>query len=106
MLESRDNMRDESINQLKSFLQDKLKAVTTGRRVDFDVNANELLDEVRELERKAKALDEIVEALDKSYKDTYSEVTDTTAFDVLDSKYLASEVEEILMSYGLKKQRN
>lgn len=99
-------MTYESINQLKSFLQDKLKAVTTGRRVDFDVNANELLDDVRELEQKAKALDEIVEALDASYKDTYSEATHTTTFDVLDSKHLASEVEEILISYGFKKQRD
>lgn len=99
-------MTYESINQLKSFLQDKLKAVTTGRHVDFDINANELLDDVKELERKSKALDELVEALDKSYKDAYSEATHTTSFDVLDSKYLASEVEEILISYGFKKQRD
>jgi hypothetical protein len=99
-------MTDESINQLKSFLQDKLKAVTTGRRVDFDINANSLLDDIRELERKAKALDEVIEALDRSYKDTYNEATHTTSFDVLDKKYLASEVEEILISYGFKKQRD
>lgn len=99
-------MTYESINQLKSFLQDKLKAVTTGRHVDFDINPNELLDDVKELERKSKALDELVEALDKSYKDTYSEATHTTSFDVRDNNYLASEVEEILISYGLKKQRD
>lgn len=99
-------MEYESINQLKAFIQEKLKAVTSGRRVDFDINANALLDDVRELERKSKALDEIVEALDESYKDTYSEVTHTTSFDVRDNNYLASEVEEILMSYGFKKQRD
>jgi hypothetical protein len=43
---------------------------------------------------------------DKSYKDTYSEATHTTSFDVRDNNYLASEVEEILISYGLKKQRD
>lgn len=59
---------------------------------------------VEELEKKAKALDEIVKSLNESYVDTYNPVTKTTSYNVLNHHNLANEVEEIILSNGLKNE--
>lgn len=54
-------MAYESIGKLKKYMQKKIDAIVTGEKVTFNINAHQLLDEINEIERKAKAFNEIVE---------------------------------------------
>lgn len=52
-------MAYETIDRLKTYMQKKIDAIVTGEKVTFNINAHQLLDEINEMERKAKAFDEI-----------------------------------------------
>ncbi|MDN6161077.1 MAG: hypothetical protein L0I85_07860 [Staphylococcus equorum] len=54
-------MTYESIDRLKKYMQKKIDAIVTGEKVTFNIKAHQLLDEINEMERKAKAFDEILE---------------------------------------------
>ncbi|MDH9161282.1 hypothetical protein PYL56_07865 [Staphylococcus succinus] len=53
-------MAYETIDRLKTYMQKKIDAIVTGEKVTFNINAHQLLDEINEMERKAKAFDELV----------------------------------------------
>ncbi|MEX6311547.1 hypothetical protein AB6E91_08565 [Staphylococcus saprophyticus] len=57
-------MAYESIDKLKIYMQKKINAIVTGEQVKFNINAHQLLDEISELERKAKAFDVVIERSD------------------------------------------
>lgn len=63
-----------------------------------------IIDELETVYEKAKAFDEIVKSLNESYVDTYNPVTKTTSYNVLNHHNLANEVEEIILSNGLKNE--
>lgn len=63
-----------------------------------------IIDELEMVYEKAKVFDEIVKSLNKSYVDTYNPVTKTTSYNVLNHHNLANEVEEIILSNGLKNE--
>ena len=54
-------MAYESIDKLKIYMQKKIDAIVTGEQVAFNINAHQLLDELNEMERKAKSFERIVE---------------------------------------------
>lgn len=120
--------REKQVNKIKRSLEDNPHIVL--RRLDRRVKLNmssqkdwliHIREKIEEMERlkssirdylkddlhatylKAQALEEIADALNTSYEDIYNEETNTTSFDVLNHKYFAEEVEEILKSYGLNK---
>lgn len=68
-------MTYESIDKLKKYMQKKVDAIVTGEKVTFNINAHQLLDEIKEMERKAQAFDEIkefiIEKLKKEEEDNY-----------------------------------
>jgi hypothetical protein len=53
-------MAYENIDKLKVYMQKKIDAIVTGEQVKFSINAHQLLDEMSEMEGKAKAFDEIL----------------------------------------------
>lgn len=65
-------MTYESIGKLKKYMQKKIDAIVTGEKVTFNINAHQLLDEINEMERKAKDWDEIlaIHNMDEKYEDT------------------------------------
>ncbi|MGS5802114.1 hypothetical protein ACVENB_12435 [Staphylococcus aureus] len=83
-------MTYESIDKLKIYMQKKIEAIVTGKQVKFNINAHQLLDEINEMERKAKAFDEIVDIEDDfvKYHGFYPCVEE-----------YAEEVEEIISEY-------
>lgn len=52
-------MAYETIDRLKTYMQKKIDAIVTGEKVTFNINAHQLLDEINEMESKAKAFDRI-----------------------------------------------
>lgn len=54
-------MAYEAIDRLKTYMQKKIDAIVTGEKVTFNINAHQLLDEINEMESKAKAFDEILD---------------------------------------------
>ena len=54
-------MAYESIDRLKKYMQKKIDAIVTGEKVTFNINAHQLLDEINDMEYKAKAFDKLVE---------------------------------------------
>lgn len=74
-------MAYENIDKLKVYMQKKIDAIVTGEQVKFNINAHQLLDEMSEMERKAKAFDEIVEV----FKD-YPLKTDSDVMDFIQEK--------------------
>lgn len=64
-------MAYESIDKLKVYMQKKINAIVTGEQVKFNINAHQLLDEISEMERKAKAFDKVLE-LHSQHIDTSS----------------------------------
>lgn len=54
-------MAYESIDRLKKYMQKKIDAIVTGEKVTFNINAHQLLDEINDMEHKAKAFDKLVE---------------------------------------------
>jgi len=52
-------MSYKSIDRFKKYIQKKIDAIVTGEKVTFNINAHQLLNEINEMERKAKAFDEI-----------------------------------------------
>ncbi|MGE0993795.1 hypothetical protein ACQGR0_11060, partial [Bacillus sp. GMa5/2] len=75
-------MAYESINRLKKYMQKKIDAIVTGEKVTFNINAHQLLDEINEMERKAKAFDEIREIEKTSDITGYYENTQSYMHDV------------------------
>ena len=70
-------MAYESIDRLKKYMQKKIDAIVTGEKVTFNINAHQLLDEINEMERKAKAFDKIVNLPDTyGYAEDYAENVD------------------------------
>lgn len=59
-------MAYESVDKLKKYMQKKIDAIVTGEKVTFNINAYQLLDEIKEMERKAKILDEVIEVFKDS----------------------------------------
>ncbi|MDW4382519.1 hypothetical protein QI097_00495 [Staphylococcus saprophyticus] len=64
-------MAYESIDRLKKYMQKKIDAIVTGEKVTFNINGHQLLDEINETERKAKAFDKVLE-LHSQHIDTSS----------------------------------
>ncbi|RIM29622.1 hypothetical protein BUY35_07270 [Staphylococcus cohnii] len=62
-------MTYESIDKLKKYMQKKVDAIVTGEKVTFNINAHQLLDEIKEMERKAQAFDEIKEFIIEKLKE-------------------------------------
>lgn len=62
-------MAYESIDKLKIYMQKKIDAIVTGEQVKFNINAHQLLDEINEMERKAKAFDKISNLIESNYVD-------------------------------------
>lgn len=56
-------MAYESIDRLKKYMQKKIDAIVTGEKVTFNINAHQLLNEINEMERKAKAWEELKEEM-------------------------------------------
>lgn len=67
-------MAYESIDRLKKYMQKKIDAIVTGEKVTFNINAHQLLDEINEMERKAKAFDKVRSFITKRLKE--EETTD------------------------------
>ncbi|MCD8821206.1 hypothetical protein K2V48_07480 [Staphylococcus gallinarum] len=63
-------MTYESIGRLKKYMQKKIDAIVTGEKVTFNINAHQLLDEINEMERKAKAWDNYIAELRERVKIT------------------------------------
>lgn len=69
-------MAYQSIDKLKVYMQKKIDAIVTGEQVKFNINAHQLLDEISEMEHKAKAWEqfkndyhtEITQAIDNLFK--------------------------------------
>ena len=92
-------MAYESIDRLKKYMQKKIDAIVTGEKVTFNINAHQLLDEINEMERKAKAFDELKKHVDEqgdSYMDLYRQTKDPI-FSLLNSNYdgLLGFIEEL-----------
>ncbi|ASN72430.1 hypothetical protein AB6F27_05570 [Staphylococcus saprophyticus] len=84
-------MAYESIDKLKVYMQKKINAIVTGEQVKFNINAHQLLDEISELERKAKAMDEISNMLKRC--DYYDRDTALDVIEIVD-KYEESADDE------------
>ncbi|RIN37020.1 hypothetical protein BU065_01190 [Staphylococcus succinus] len=53
-------MAYETIDRLKTYMKKKIDAIVTGEKVTFNINAHQLLDEINEMESKAKAFDNYI----------------------------------------------
>lgn len=75
-------MTYETIDKLKKYMQKKIAAIVTGEKVTFNINAHQLLDEINEMERKAKAFEEIREIEIQSDITGFHENTQSYMYDV------------------------
>ncbi|UEH02033.1 hypothetical protein [Staphylococcus gallinarum] len=93
-------MAYESIDKLKKYMQKKVDAIVTGEKVTFNINAHQLLDEIKEMERKARAFDEIKEFITRKLKEEEEEKPRTLLSDYDYGLYQAYDnVDDIIQEY-------
>ena len=93
-------MTYESIDRLKKYMQKKIDAIVTGEKVTFNINAHQLLDEINEMDRKAKAFDEIKEFIIEKLKEEEEEKPRTLLSDYDYGLYQAYDnVDDIIQEY-------
>ena len=93
-------MAYESIDRLKKYMQKKIDAIVTGEKVTFNINAHQLLDEINDMEYKAKAFDEIKEFIIEKLKEEEEETPRTLLSDYDYGLYQAYDnVDDIIQEY-------